>query len=46
MDGGSEGVHNEQVVRNQRPVLAPWNQFVLVLPYLGKRFCSTQKMTW
>ena len=30
------------VLRNQRPILTLWNQLLLVLPFLGKRFFLTQ----
>ena len=33
------------VLRNKRPILTPWNQLLLVLPLLEKRFFRTQ-MTW
>ena len=35
----------QMVLRNQRLVLTLWNSLLLVLPFLGKRFCRTQ-MTW
>ena len=35
----------QMVLRNQRPVLTPWNQLLQLLPFLGKWFCRTQ-MTW
>ena len=35
----------QMVLRNQRPILTPWNQLLLVLLFLGKRFFRTQ-MTW
>ena len=35
----------QMVLRNQRPILTPWNQLLLVLPFLEKMFCRTQ-MTW
>ena len=35
----------QMVLRSQRSILTPWNQLLLVLPFLGKRFCHTQ-MTW
>ena len=35
----------QMVLRNQRSILTPWNQLLLVLPFLEKRFSCTQ-MTW
>ena len=35
----------QMVLRNQRPTLTPWNQLLLVLPFLEKRFFHKQ-MTW
>ena len=36
----------QMVLRNQRPILTPWNQLLLVLPFLEKRFCRTQMKWW
>ena len=33
------------VLRSQRPILTPWNQLLLMLRFLEKKFCRTQ-MTW
>ena len=35
----------QMVLRNQGSILTPWNQLLLVLPFLEKRFSCTQ-MTW
>ena len=36
----------QMVLRNQRPILTPWNELLLVLRFLEKRFCCTQMMWW
>ena len=39
------GMSLQMVLRNQSTILTPWNQLLLVLPFLEKRFFRT-KMTW
>ena len=42
---GRSLLYIKMVLRNKRPILTPWNQLLLVLPLLEKRFFRTQ-MTW